>query len=352
MRPLWRGMVADRPLGAAQSHASSLLVSGEAVLVAWFAGTHEGAADTRIHVARGGLDGVFATPVVVADAPVAHWNPVLASGPDGRVWLFFRRGSRIDTWTTWVCHSADAGRTWTQASELVPDDRSGGRGPVRQAPVAYADAWVAPGSVEVWSDPPVWDSFVDVCDDATAWRRVVLPLDHARVRGAGSIQPALVTGSQGQLVVLTRATGGATLRSETSDPLHWPALVPCGLPNNNSGLAAVGLPDGRLAAVHNTATQDWGSRGHLAVSTSADDGLSWRFRVSLEGEPANGKRSLDPGPDGSPVTAAVSGVVTSGEGEYSYPSASVVGDELWVTYTWQRRGIALARVPLDLLAGE
>ena len=43
---------------------------------------------------------------------------------------------------------------------------------------------------------------------------------------------------------------------------------------------------------------------------------------------------------------------SSPPGEFSYPSTRVVGDELWVTYTWQRRGIALTRVPLDLLAGE
>lgn len=333
----WRGTVAMHPGGAAQSHASSLLVVGDDVLVAWFAGTHEGAPDTRIHLARGRLDGTFDPPRVVADAPVPHWNPVLAAGPDGRAWLFFRRGDRIDTWTTWVCHSADAGHTWTDPSELVPGDRSGGRGPVRQAPVAHGGAWVAPGSVEVWSDPPVWDSFVDVWDVGT-WQRAPLPLDHGRIRGAGSIQPALVVGSRGQLVALTRSSGGAVLRSETTDPLAWPPLEPCGLPNNNSGLAAVALPDGRFACVHNTATDDWGSRSRLVVSTSADDGLTWSERIVLEDAA---------GPGGRPATAAASGVVTSGEGEFSYPSACVVGDQLWVTYTAQRRGIALARVPVD-----
>ena len=44
------------------------------------------------------------------------------------------------------------------------------------------------------------------------------------------------------------------------------------------------------------------------------------------------------------------GVVTSGAGEYPYPTAVVDGDRLLVTYTWQRRGIVLAEVPLaDLM---
>lgn len=344
MQSLWHGTVTLDPTGSRQSHASSLLVHGDHVLVAWFEGSHEGSPDTRVMLARGSLDGSFGEPRVVAPAPTPHWNPVLATGPDGRVWLFFRRGPRIDTWTTWVCRSDDAGATWSGAVELVPGDASGGRGPVRQAPVPYAGAWVAPGSVEVWSEPPVWDSFVDVWTPSGTWRRVDLPLDHAGFRGAGSIQPALVVGGRGQLVALTRSTGGAVLRSETSDPYRWPPLRPCGLPNNNSGLAAVSLPNGRLACVHNSATEDWGSRARLVVSTSGDDGLTWASGAVLE------DRSGEAG--GRPAAAAASGVVTTGEGEFSYPSARVVGDELWVTYTWQRRGIALTRVPLDLLAGE
>jgi predicted neuraminidase len=48
------------------------------------------------------------------------------------------------------------------------------------------------------------------------------------------------------------------------------------------------------------------------------------------------------------------GVRTSGEGEFSYPSAVLDGttdeaETLIVTYTWQRRGIVEARVPLDLI---
>jgi hypothetical protein len=40
------------------------------------------------------------------------------------------------------------------------------------------------------------------------------------------------------------------------------------------------------------------------------------------------------------------GVVTSGVAEYSYPSVVLDGSDLVVTYTWQRRGIVLARLPI------
>jgi predicted neuraminidase len=41
--------------------------------------------------------------------------------------------------------------------------------------------------------------------------------------------------------------------------------------------------------------------------------------------------------------------VTSGAGEYSYPTAVLDGDRLFISYTWQRRGIVLAEVPLNAL---
>lgn len=363
MGTTWREMVALHPWGARQSHASSLLVVGDIVLVAWFAGTHEGASDTRIMLARGGLDGRFGEPVVVADAPIPHWNPVLAWGPDNRVWLFFRRGERIDTWVTWVCRSDDLGVSWGDAVELVPGDTTGGRGPVRQAPLRYGDRWVAPGSVETWDEAPggevadaTWDCFVDIRDAAGSWQRAPLPLDHGGIRGAGCIQPALVVGSRGQLIALTRSTTGAAHRSETADPRAWPPLAPCGLTNNNSGLAVVAFPDaGTLAAIHNPASDDWGARCPLVVSVSGDDGLTWSAVATVDdGSPwvpgeNPSTRSLA---DGHPSGASASGVVTTGEGEFSYPSAAVVGTELWVTYTWQRRGIALVRLPLATLAGD
>ncbi len=366
-----RSVVVERPGGAAQVHASSLLVlPGGEVLVACFAGTHEGSDDTRVVVSRSDRDQVrdgvrFGDPHVISpDARVAHWNPVLAAGPDGRVWLFFKRGPAIDTWRTFVCHSRDAGASWTPPAELVARDDTGGRGPVRHAPVTHGRWWVAPGSVEVWGEPPRWDCFVDLSADAgTTWRRVALPLDHARVRGAGCIQPALVITGDGRLVALTRSTGGAVHATSTRDPQIWPPLRPVGLGNNNSGLAAVTLPDGRLACVHNPSSDDWGARCPLVVSVSGDAGETWTLAATLED--GSGLAALaDAGdqvardavavttapPDGRPSGASASGVVTDGRGEYSYPSAAVVGDELWVTYSWQRRAIVLARLPLAALA--
>ena len=99
-------------------------------MAAWFAGTREGTPDNRIVLWRDG-----ATSVLDTGRDVAHWNPVLADGPDGLLWLFCKVGPRISEWITLVTRSPDGGATWEPARELVPGDTSGGRGPVRTPPL-------------------------------------------------------------------------------------------------------------------------------------------------------------------------------------------------------------------------
>lgn len=258
--------------------------------MSWFAGPHEGHPDTGIQVLRR-ADGEDTVVDLVPGDDQPHWNPVLTWGPDGAVWLFFKRGHRIDEWTTWVSVSPDDGRTWQEPFELVAGDRSGGRGPVRQAPIRVGQTWLAAGSIEEWATP-AWDCFVDLStDDGHSWRQVVVPLDHAATAGAGCIQPWVVPGTETALVMLARSTAGAVFRAVTDDPAVWPELRPTSLPNNNSGIAVVALPGGALICVHNDAAGDWGARSRLVVSRSDDDGLTWRqVAVLEERHPRRGRR--------------------------------------------------------------
>jgi predicted neuraminidase len=319
-----------------QCHASTVAVAGGRPVVAWFAGTREGSRDNRIHVAGPG-----GTRVLDTGRDVAHWNPVLATGPDGALWLFCKAGARISEWVTLVTRSRDGGATWEPVRELVPGDRSGGRGPVKNPPLSTPDGlWLAPASVEEWGERPRWTPFVDVsADGGRTWERVPIGVDRPAPRGAGHIQPALWWGTAGP-VALMRSTEGRAHRSGSPDGGRtWTAAAPTELPNGNSGLSAVALPSGRVACVHNPSATDWGPRCPLVVSVSDDDGWSWRRVLVLDdgADPAGG---FTPG-DG--------GVVTSGAGEYSYPTAVLDGDRLLVGYTWQRRGIVLAVVPLTSL---
>lgn len=340
-----------------QAHAPSLLVRpGTDALVTWFAGTREGTPDNRIWLARRGARGRWTEPEIVAQGEVAHWNPVLTEGPDGALWLFYKRGERISTWSTWFVRSTDDARTWTSPRLLVTGD-SGGRGPVKNPPILLEDAvWLAPASTETWHPRPRWQPFVDrSVDEGRTWTAVEIPVDHARLRGAGLIQPALWHDTAGVHALMRSTEGWAYLSSSTDAGLTWSRARPVELPNNNSGLSVARLPDGSVACVHNPAGASWGPRCPLVVSVSADGGQTWRRAATVEDgrtpvndEPRLRPRLPAPGPG---FTGADDGVVTDGAGEYSYPSAAVLDSALHVAYTWQRRGIVTARIPLDLLIG-
>ncbi|MGI6877408.1 sialidase family protein [Microbacterium sp. gxy059] len=349
-----RWVAVDHP-GWAQAHASSTIAHRDRVLCAWFGGTREGTPDNRIWLAARPSDGEWGEPRPLVAADVAHWNPVLAEGPSGDLWLFFKRGERISEWRTLVIRSSDGGATWSAPEELVPGDRSGGRGPVKNPPLRRADGtWLAPGSVEEWGARPTWSAFVDRSSDGgRTWSRIPLPLDRARLRGAGVIQPALWE-EDGEVVALARSTEGSAFLSRSRDGETWTPLEPTALANNNSGLTALAVAPGLVACVHNPVSGDWAARCPLSVSLSRDGGRTWREAVTIEdgATPVPDEPLLAPSaPSGAGSFAgADSGVVTDGSGEYSYPSACLVDGGLLITYTWQRRGIVEALVPRELLA--
>ena len=334
-RPTWR-----------QCHGSTLLVTPDGdCLVAYFAGTAEGAPDTGIELVRGIPDGPgswrWQDPEVVSTAAAPHWNPVLALGPDSAVWLFFKQGSPISRWRTMVRTSADAGLSWSAELELVPGD-VGGRGPVKNPPVLLADGtWVAGSSVEAEVDGhPRWDAFADVSTDAGAtWQRSAdFAVDHTTFPGAGVIQPTVWSTSPSSVTALVRSTAGQAWRTTSVDSGRmWSEPRATDLPNNNSGLCAVALDDGRVACVHNPSAESWGPRNELVVSVSSDDGRRWQRAGVVE--------ALDPD-TATRLSPADSGVVTDGSGELSYPTVRVAGEQLLISYTWQRRQIIVAGLPM------
>jgi len=343
--------------GGVQCHASTVLAVGDSLVCAWFAGTAEGTPDNGILVAVRQPGGTWSEPrrVTGSGGPgdaVAHWNPVLAQAPDGAVWLFFKRGPRISEWSTWLCTSDDHGSTWSAPRELVPGD-VGGRGPVKNPPVRTIDgAWLAPASTETWaSGGPVWESFVDRSpDNGRTWNRVAIPLDRSTLAGAGVIQPALWVTGNTVGALLRSSEGHAFVAFSTDNGRSFAPAVPSDLPNNNSGLTVAQLPDGTLAGVHNPTGTSWGARCPLAVAVSRD-GRHWQTVAIID----NGRMPLGAFTPSLPAASETGfdprddGVRTDGTGEYSYPAAIVHGDDLVITYTWQRRGIASATVPLSLL---
>lgn len=303
----------DRPF--AQCHASTMIgLDDGRYLLAWFAGSHEKNDDVGIWMAEG-KPGAWSKPhlaVKVRQDP--HWNPVLFKAPDGSVYLYFKVGKEIDNWETWVQRSADQGRTWSQARELVPGDK-GGRGPVRNQPLVLSDGtWLAPASVE---HNKVWDVFVDrSTDGGQTWMSSgKLALDRSVVKGEGVIQPAFWESAPGQVHMLMRSSSGRICRSDSRDyGKTWSAIYQTSLPNNNSGIDLAQVAGDTIAVIFNPVSENWGKRYPITVAVSTDNGQTWPLQVDIE-------KGRD-------------------KAELSYPDLFYQDGYLVACYTWNRQRIA------------
>lgn len=317
----------ERPFQSCHASTVALLPNGD-VIAAWFGGTEEGDADVDIWYSRR-RGGNWSVPSKIAGQEgIPHWNPVFFYGDNDVLYLYYKVGHKIPKWYTLVIESSDLGETWSAPKELVEGD-IGGRGPVRNKPIIGQDgSWLAPASLE--SD--VWDAFVDItCDQGQTWTMSSLvPIRHASrpsndggadqaaqeeqcFQGKGIIQPTLWESGSGIVHMLLRSTEGYIYRSDSEDAGRtWSPAYSTGVPNNNSGIDLTTLADGTLLLVYNPVSENWGARTPLIVSSSSDDGRTWSEELVLESEP----------------------------GEYSYPAIISQGNDVWITYTWNRERIA------------
>lgn len=298
--------------GIPSCHASTVEQVGDDLLVAWFGGTQEAAEDVEIWCCRV-TDGVASKPRRVSALDrVPCWNPVLYAPPDGPVTLFYKQGKSPSDWKTMVVTSADRGDTWSVPTELVPEDDSGGRGPVKNKPLLLPDGrLLAPASAERGQ----WYCFID-CLHSGVWKKHFIPLPTENPPHV--IQPTLWRDADGGAHAFMRSNRGCVYRSDSADGGRtWCTAYPTALPNNNSGIDCVTLPDGRLFLVCNPIGKDWGARTPLSLLVSTDNGETFAVLAELE----------------------------TGEGEFSYPAIIAGGDNrLCITYTWKRKDILLCEV--------
>ncbi len=327
-----------------ECHASTVVQAGDGTLLcAWFAGTRESDPDVGIWMARF-ADGKWSEPTLAAKVnETAHWNPVLFRDPARGLYLFFKVGPKIPYWQTYWMHSTDDGATWTEPVELVPGDK-GGRGPVRNQPIILSGgAWLAPASTELGS----WKPFVDRSEDGGAtWQRsedfamgsavedddASDEISEAGASGTwsvaitpstGAIQPTLWESEPGKVHALLRTTAGCVGRADSEDGgKTWTPMRATKLPNNNSGIDAQRLEDGRVLLVYNPVAENWGPRSPLNLAVSDDDGDTWRDIASLEDEEG---------------------------GEFSYPCITRTREGIAISYTWKRQRVRCWQIPLEAL---
>lgn len=304
-----------------QCHASTLVETATGdLLAAWFGGTREKAPDVGIWVSRFANGTWTASFRIAKVTETAHWNPVLFRDPKRGVFLFVKVGVDVPHWATYWMHSQDDGVSWSEPEELVPGD-VGGRGPVKNPPIILSDgAWLAPASTELGQ----WNTFADRSEDGgLTWERTAdFELDRNDIRGKGIIQPTFWESSPGRIHALMRTSGQGLARCNSEDNGRtWSKVYRSGLPNNNSGVCAVRLEDGRLLLVLNPVEDDWGKRTPLSLIVSMDNGMTWKALAHLE----------------------------TTEGEFSYPTIVQTREGVALTYTWKRERVRCWQIPLAAL---
>lgn len=287
-------------------HASTVVETRQGLMAAWFGGSNEGNSDVCIYTSHR-HEGGWTPPVKVADGWVEKdgrrypcWNPVLFLPRQGPLFLFYKVGPRPSSWWGLVRTSTDHGRTWSEPTRLPP----GILGPIRAKPIQLpSDRLLCPSSTEHAG----WQVQMEFTRDPLRGWSKTEPLNRADEWGA--IQPTILHHGQGEIQILCRSKQGSILESWSADEgKSWSPLVRTTLPNNNSGIDAVKLADGRFLLVYNHLER---GRHFLNVALS-QGGRRWLAAHVLENEP----------------------------GEFSYPAAILARDGLvHITYTWNRRRI-------------
>lgn len=296
-------------------HASTILhLDNGEIIVSWFGGTKEGNDDVDIWLSRKTNEGWTKPLHFCVEKDTAHWNPVLFQLKDGTICLYFKVGKKIIHWKTYVSYSKDMGLTWSTPTELVEGDENGGRGPVKNKPIYLTNGTIiAPASIE---EGP-WRPFVDISkDNGVMWQmqHKIQPVDDKEK--TFMIQPTLWEGENGSVHMLLRTNKDKIYRSDSNDYGNtWCDAYPINMPNNNSGIDAVKIEDGRIVLVCNPTVGDFGPRSPLSVYIS-DDGINFDEVVKLEDT----------------------------EGEYSYPSIVNKGNTVYISYSWKRENVAVVTI--------
>lgn len=295
-------------------HASTIAETPQGLVAAWFGGTREGAHDVCIWVSRKQKGGSWTAPENVANGILsdsvrwACWNPVLYQIPGGDLLLFYKIGHKPSSWKGWMKRSADGGKTWSQAMPL-PD---GILGPIKDKPVLVGDSTLLCGSS---TEDHGWHIHFETTSDwGRTWQKTPDIADSGKYK---AIQPTILFHGGDTLQALCRSQERAILQTWSYDGgKTWTPLSRTSLPNNNSGIDAVTLKDGRQLLVYNHVLpppgKAKGARTPLNVAISPD-GKTWYAAAVLE---------------------------TSHISQYSYPGVIQTADGLvHIVYTWRRQRI-------------
>lgn len=275
-----------------KAHSGTLVEMADGRLVAaWYAGSGEGARDVAIQLSTRGQDGTWSEPraifrreeVASALQRYVHslGNPLLFTDGSDRLGLLFVSiaagkwsGSSMN-----LAWSSDAGQTWTRPEKLTLNPLGNLSALPRNPPVPLVGGGYA---------VPIYEEFLGRFPELL-WIRPREPGALAAVsRMAGGMsvfQPSVVALSAGRGLAFYRddsGTGRVFLAGSSDRGRTWGEGRASELPNVDSGVCALRLPDGRLLCAVNDSPNR--KRENLRLALSSDDGQTWRYIATLAEE--------------------------------------------------------------------
>jgi len=296
-----------------QCHASTIVETNNGLLAAWFGGTHEKNPDVCIY-ASSIENGHWRTPVLIADGVINDslrypcWNPVLFKRQNGDIILYYKIGPSPRKWWGVYKISSDEGETWSDENR-IPD---GLYGPIKNKPETLSDGNILyPTSVET-SDK--WNIYVEKSNQYLSnWKKIEI-----NNNGFNAIQPTILFHGKNKLQMLCRSKNKKIVETWSEDNGNtWSPIEATSLVNNNSGIDAVTLSNGKQLLICNPVEK---GRNKLSLFIS-EDGKKWKELLILEDQP---------------------------KGEFSYP-AIIQGKDgsIHITYTYNR--VKIKYVHLELI---
>jgi predicted neuraminidase len=273
------------------THSSTLLeLEDGTLLCAFYGASSEGARDAKEWVCRKPPGGEWSPPISIADGnlPGKNWtvgNPVLFQPHGGDVTLYYR----VIKGTFFLGRykiSNDGGLTWGEIKDLGDDKNIG---PIKNKPIQLEDGTIIAGSSTEnnKNGKKGWRAHIERSADGGKTWEFLGPIPPDNI---DAIQPTLMVYPPGNRIqMMCRTYHGHDFIAEAwseDGGKTWSELKRSVLPNNNSGIDAVTLHDGRQLLVYNHTTRNQSgmgskARGFLNISLSSN-GKDWSAALILE----------------------------------------------------------------------
>ncbi|MEX1118651.1 MAG: sialidase family protein [Terrimicrobiaceae bacterium] len=349
----------------ASVHASSLVSLPDGSLLAfWFGGSKEGNRDVTIRCSRfDPVNGTWSPDRMVLTTVLTQQgqrrytkslgNPVAFLDGNQTLWVFYVSVS-LGGWSGSSANfvtSKDFGRTWSAPRKILAAPFFNLCTQLKAAPFLYAD-----GTIGL---PVHHEMGLKFCSILRLDQDGKVLAKQRLTQGWSTLQPLpLIIDHSSALVLMRYASDSppfaSPITSTTNGGRNWTPAKPSSIPNPNSALAGLTLPDGRLLVACNDQTS---VRNRLSLLVSEDHGKSWEHIYHVEQEPAFKQERMNAGdyrewlrgllqePLAEPVIdpePLIERVMEESHQQafhapkFEYPSLTQEGEEFHLTYTWNR----------------